>query len=111
LKRLLFIELLWSTIEVVKNDTMAYQDFFPKGEMERITREGTKIYETIKDQYEPQHYGKYLAIDPESKDAFMDEDGAQAVLKAKEKYPKRVFFLVKIGYAAADTLMSLYHYV
>ncbi len=90
---------------------MAYKDFFSKGEMERITREGTEIYETIKGLYEPQHKGKYLAIDPESKDVFMDEDGAEAVMKAKEKYPKRVFFLVKIGYLAVDTLASLYQYV
>jgi hypothetical protein len=75
--------------------------------MEKIARDGTKIYEEVKSKYELQDIGKYLAIDIDSKDVFLGEYSSDAVELAKKAHPNKVFFVVKIGYSAAEVLSNL----
>ena len=83
-------------------------DLFKKVNIEKLVKEGDKIYQKIKSQYEPKFNGQYLAIETKSGDTFMGTDGAEAVAKAKTKYPNRVFFLVKIGFTVAETIAKSY---
>lgn len=79
-----------------------------KVNIEKIANEGQKIYERIKGQYEPKYNGKYLAIEIDSGEVFMGKDGSAAMYKAQTKYPKKYFFLVKIGFTVAETIAKSY---
>jgi len=83
------------------------EDLIKKVNMEKIASEGTKIYEEIKSKYEPQDNGKYLAIEIDSKEVFLADNTADAVEAAKKIHPNKVFFIVKIGYSAAEILANM----
>ena len=83
------------------------EDSIKKVNMEKIASEGTKIYEEIKSKYEPQDNGKYLAIEIDSKEVFLADNTADAVEAAKKVHPDKVFFIVKIGYSAAEILSNM----
>ena len=51
--------------------------------------------------------GKFLAIDIESSDVFLGDSNSEAVEVAKNKYPDHVFYVVRIGYSAAERLASM----
>lgn len=87
---------------------MSDLDLFKKVNIEKVAKDGQKIYEKIKNQYEPKENGKYVAIETESGDVFLAKDGAEAIVKAKNKYPNKVFFLVKIGFTTAEAVAKLY---
>ena len=82
-------------------------DRIKKADIDAIVDKGTKIYERIKKKYEPKHNGKFLAIDPDSGDVYMAKETSDAVEKAQKDHPKTVFFVVKIGFSAAETLARL----
>lgn len=71
-----------------------------------IAERGNEIYGSIKAKYE-QDKGKFLAIDVESKDGFLADSSIDAVLAANGKYPDRVFYVVRIGYAATMRMPSM----
>ncbi len=79
-----------------------------KVNIEKIASEGQKIYQKIKAQYEPQMNGKYLAIEVESKKVFLAQTGAEAVAKALKKFPKKYFFVLKIGFTTAESIARYY---
>ena len=78
---------------------------------ERIGNEGQKIYNKIRSNYEPVHNGKFLAIEVDSKEAYMAEDSIAAVKKAQKVHPDKKFYVVKIGFDAAVTLATPFYYV
>lgn len=82
-------------------------DLLKQVNMEKIASDGTKIYEEIKSRYLPQDIGKYLAIDIDSKDVYLSNNTADAVLAAKKQHPNTIFFVVKIGYSAAEILSNM----
>lgn len=79
-------------------------DILKKTDIHRIADEGRKIYEKIKDEYDPKEKGKFLAIDIESSDVFLGETSSEALLKAKEKHPDKIFYVLKIGYDSIATM-------
>ncbi len=82
-------------------------DLIKKADINKIAEAGAKIYETAKLQFEPAQNGKFLAIDIESKDTFVGNTSSEAVELARKAYPNKVFYVVKIGFSAAETLASL----
>lgn len=83
------------------------EELIKKADIQKIAQEGSKIYETIKVQYEPIHVGEFLAIDVESKDAYLGKTSSDAVEVARKAHPNKVFYVVKIGHSVAETLASL----
>lgn len=79
-------------------------DQLQKSDIRRIADEGKRIYRKIKDEYDPKEKGKFLAIDIESEDIFLGDTSSDALLKAKEKYPDKIFYVVKIGYDSIATM-------
>lgn len=82
-------------------------ELIKKANIQKIAEEGTKIYESIRLQYEPAQNGKFLAIDIKSKDAYIGDTSSQAVESARRAHPNRIFYVVKIGFSAAETLAAL----
>lgn len=75
-----------------------------KPSIQEIVDRGTAIYEKIKDKYEPQNNGKYLAIEIESEKQYMAETGGEALERATQEHPDKFFFFLRIGFSAADIL-------
>lgn len=73
----------------------------PKHSTKENVRLGEKVYSRIKAQLEPRHSGKYIAIEVDSGDYFVDEDSTKALLKARRKHPQAIFYLARIGHRAA----------
>lgn len=75
-----------------------------KIDIEKIAHEGTKIYEGVKSQYDPEYRGQYLAIEIESKKVYLGKTSIEALELAKKDFPAKIFYAVKIGYDFAETI-------
>ncbi|MBW4613188.1 MAG: hypothetical protein KME21_07870 [Desmonostoc vinosum HA7617-LM4] len=71
-----------------------------KAEDEVFYRRCRAIFERVCPDWIEDHYGWYIAVEPDSGDYFIDEDNMQAHKKAIEKYPNTrhcVFCLNETG--------------
>lgn len=83
---------------------MSDEELIKEADIQKIAEEGSKIYQGIKAGYEPQENGKFLAIDIDSKKAYIGTTSAEAVGLARKNHPKKVFYIVKIGFNFAEML-------
>jgi hypothetical protein len=65
---------------------------------EEFGSRGDEVYEKIKPLLEPKHEGEIVAIEVESGDYFLGKTVIRAGQRAKEKYPDKVFYFVRIGH-------------
>ena len=66
---------------------------------DQIANRGEEIYQQkLKTKYEPEHVGKFLAIEIESGEEFLGESLEEVFEKAKVKFPARLFHFIKIGF-------------
>ncbi len=86
---------------------MDNNNLIKKADIQKIAEAGARIYETVKLQYEPAQNGKFLAIDIDSKNTFLSKTSSEAVELARKTHPNKIFYVVKIGFSAAETLASL----
>lgn len=77
-------------------------------DIQKISSEGKLLYDSIKTQYEPSQNGNFLAIDIDSKDVYISDDGAKAVELAKAAHPGKVFYVVKVGFESAETMARIF---
>ncbi|MCA9195613.1 MAG: hypothetical protein KDB03_27765 [Planctomycetales bacterium] len=54
-----------------------------------------------REQLEAERFGDFVAIEPESRDSFVAATFIDAALAAKDRYPSRTSFVIRIGYEAA----------
>ncbi|MCX6751594.1 MAG: hypothetical protein NT161_02390 [Candidatus Nomurabacteria bacterium] len=87
---------------------MDTEELIKKADLQKIVAEGARIYNQIKDKYEPKENGKFLAIDIDSKDVYFAETSADAVDLARKSHPKKVFYVAKIGFEAAETMARMF---
>jgi len=83
-------------------------DLIKNVNIQDIAEKGTKIYEEIKSKYDPQEKGKFLAIEIESKNAYLGITSAEAVELARQNHPDKVFYVVKIGFDVVETMARSY---
>jgi hypothetical protein len=88
---------------------MTSEELLNTSNLQQVATEGALIYSKIKTNYEPQENGKFLAIDIKSGDAYLADTSANAVVEARKNHPDQVFYVVKVGYDAAETLANLIH--
>jgi hypothetical protein len=70
-----------------------------------IVENGQRFYdEHLKDELEPEHTGRYVAIEPESGRYFLADTGTDALIEAHRSLPQSLFYLARVGYPSADTL-------
>lgn len=65
--------------------------------------QGEAIYANLRSELEKNHLGQIVAIDIESGDYFLGQSVVEAVQKAREKYPDRVFHTIRIGAKAVHS--------
>jgi hypothetical protein len=83
---------------------MTSEELLKTADLQKIATEGVNIYTEIKSKYEPDHKGEFLAIEIESKKVYLAPTSAEAVVKARIENPDKVFFVMKIGFDAAETM-------
>jgi len=73
---------------------------FPKEpEEERFARQAKEIYRRrYQRRLEPREKGKIVAVEVESGEVFLDDSTLEAGMKAREKYPDKVFYFIRVGY-------------
>ncbi|MEX1112522.1 MAG: hypothetical protein WEC84_03595 [Candidatus Andersenbacteria bacterium] len=82
-------------------------DQYRNVDVQKIAAEGARIYEQIKGRYESDHKGEFLAINIDTGEEFLGSTNSEAVEKAREKYPETIFYVVRIGYSATETLAAM----
>jgi len=80
------------------------ENLIKNADIQKIAEEGTKIYSQIKINYDPKEKGKFLAIDIESKKAYLGNTSSEALELARSKHPNKIFYVVKIGFDVAETM-------
>ena len=55
----------------------------------------------LRTQMENEHWGKFIAIEPESKEFFIADSFIECALEAKQKIPDKMSFVLKVGSDAA----------
>ncbi|MFA0733018.1 MAG: hypothetical protein LKKZDAJK_001073 [Candidatus Fervidibacter sp.] len=63
-----------------------------------LAAKGEAIYDRIKEQLEKEHYGKFIAIEPESGDYEIADRAIDAFLRLKERHPDKLLFGRRIGF-------------
>lgn len=75
------------------------------GAADELVESGQRFYdENLRDRLEPEHVGRYVAIEPEAGRYFLADTGTEALLEARRALPKSLFYLARVGLPAADTL-------
>lgn len=67
---------------------------------EELMDKGQEIYDKLKKQLLPEHKGDVIAIEVKSGDYFIGKDVDEAIEKAKDKHPDRIFCVLRIGHRA-----------
>ena len=67
-----------------------------------IANAAKRIYESeLRKSLEPKHKDEFVAIEPESKSHFLGKTFLEAALAAKNAFPDRKSFVLRIGHEAA----------
>jgi hypothetical protein len=67
-----------------------------------IIERAKRIYtEQLQAVLEPQHLNRFVAIEPDSGEYFLDETFDEAVKSARAKHPSRLTHTIRIGHRAA----------
>ncbi len=70
-----------------------------------LAQEGEKIYQSrLKRKLEGKHRGKIVAIDVDSGKYFMGKTVLEAVEKGRQKYPNKLFHVIRVGYPAVHSI-------
>ena len=90
--------------EAKKNLAKIIAEARPKYSTTELVKRGEKRYEQIREQLEPKHKNKFVIIEVDSGDYFIDKDSVKATLKAKKKHPHAIFYTIRIGHPAAFSM-------
>ncbi|HDN79061.1 MAG TPA: hypothetical protein ENG33_01190 [Chloroflexi bacterium] len=74
-------------------------------EKEKLASRAREIYNRkYRKELETTERGKVVAIEVESGEIFLGRTALEAGLKAREKYPDKIFYFIKVGYPAVHSL-------
>jgi hypothetical protein len=72
---------------------------------EAFAQKAQAIYERKhKERLEETARGQVAAVDVESEDIFVGRTALEAAMKARKKFPDRLFYFIRIGYPAVHSL-------
>jgi hypothetical protein len=78
---------------------------YDKAIREEFITKGKAVYDSLKDNLEPDHANEIVAIHPESGEHFLGETLNEADEKAFAKYPDEWLYFVRVG--SADAALPL----
>jgi len=72
---------------------------------EEVVRLGKRLYEErVKPEVEPQHLGKFLALDIDTGHYALGKDSRTALQAARTQWPDAPLFLMRVGFPTAVKL-------
>lgn len=74
---------------------------------EKFVSDAEAYYEKIKSEYEPDLIGKFLAINPDTRQVYLADTSLEVLKLAKKENPHTGFFIKKIGFEAIGNLGGL----
>lgn len=75
------------------------------GAADELVESGQRFYdEHLRAHLEPEQTGRYVAIEPDSGRYFLADTGTEALIEAHRALPNSLFYLARVGHAAADSL-------
>lgn len=83
---------------------MNKEELLHHADIQKIAKEGAKIYQGLKVNYDPKELGKFLAIEIESKKVYLGKTSAEAVELARQNHPNKIFYVIKIGFDVAESM-------
>ena len=70
-----------------------------------LARRGREYYDRVlRAKLEPEHTGKFLALEVETGDYELGDSQLEALDRAEAKHPDRVFYILRVGYRTAARL-------
>lgn len=73
--------------------------------LSKLDQEGEAVYEKqLKAVLEPEHSGKFVAIEPSSGRYFLGETATAALVAARTAMPESLFFLTRVGRTSAHKI-------
>lgn len=95
------------TFVIWYNILMQNEELIKNVNIQQLAEEGNRIYEELKDRYEPEQNGKFLAIEVGTKNVYLGDTSSKAVEEARSAHPDKVFYVVKIGFSASEVLAEV----
>lgn len=72
---------------------------------EAFAQKAQAIYERKhKERLEETAHGQVAAVDVETEEVFVGRTALEAAMKARKKFPDRLFYFIRIGYPAVHSL-------
>jgi len=65
-----------------------------------VATKGQRVFRQLSEKLEKEHLGEAVAIEVDTGDYFLGKTGLEAVRKAREKYPGKLFFVGRVGQPA-----------
>ncbi|MBC8473768.1 MAG: hypothetical protein H8D54_03055 [Candidatus Omnitrophica bacterium] len=75
--------------------------------LEEFSKKSEAVYSSIKAELELTSKGKYVALDPESRRHWIGNTPTEALTKAKEDFPGKLFYLLQIGSPTTFSIQSI----
>lgn len=69
----------------------------PSANVTEIIKKGQEVYSNLKSSLEPEHNGKYVAIEVDSQKYFIGETRNEAIEEARKEFPNKIVFVKRIG--------------
>jgi len=67
-------------------------------EVQELAERGQAIYDKqLREKLEPDHAGRFVAIEPQSGQYFLGDTTDEALSKAEQAHPNKLFHLIRIG--------------
>jgi len=74
---------------------------------DEITERGKSIYKLLRPELEKKFKGKVIAIEVDSGDYVIGNDELDAAIKARKKFPHKIFTFIRVGYLAVHKFRIL----
>lgn len=78
----------------------------PQVNLDEFGKKSLEFYNQIKETLEATAMSKYAALDYETQSHWLGETASEALSKAKETFPEKIFYLVQVGYPTTFNIQS-----
>jgi hypothetical protein len=73
-----------------------------KGQVMSVAEQAKRVYESrLRAELEAKHRDRFVAIEPVSESFFLSDQFIDAAMAAKNAYPDRKSFVIRVGHEAA----------
>lgn len=79
----------------------------PQVNLEEFSKKSFEFYNQIRSKLEGEAMNKYVALDHETSQYWLGETASEALSKAKEQFPDKVFYLLQVGSPSTFNIQSV----